>query len=234
MRHLLLSGSGARYELVRLLDPKSPERALVFPCTETAMGFLAPWMEDPFGRALLREWAAGEPFVATASRLSDPEALVLLSRRLVDGTLKVVARPRPYFAFPPAGEAPREPDPAPRRAAPEEEVDFWVRLDVNPNDASSFDDLFVLTSTDGSYRAQKTVKDDQMPGDESVDLHFTGLKRSKSYTLKAHPSPGAAPVTLFEGVAYDSLAGLSAGDSSSGPGEGSDETSTETLLDKLI
>ena len=87
-------------------------------------------------------------------------------------------------------------------------LSVWIRLDVTPEEAADVGDRFVLTSTDGSYSKEKTVKDDQVPGDAYIDLRYTGLSREKSYTLKVKTSAGAS-LTLFENAPYDDLAGLS-------------------------
>ncbi|TWT43971.1 hypothetical protein RAS1_03750 [Phycisphaerae bacterium RAS1] len=88
-------------------------------------------------------------------------------------------------------------------------LQLCVRLACDPAAAESMDDKFVLASADGSYREEKTVKDDQRPGDHYVDLRYTGLKADASYTLQVIQSNGAAPVTVFENVPYARLAGLS-------------------------
>ncbi len=85
---------------------------------------------------------------------------------------------------------------------------LWVRLDIDPAAASSCDDRFILFSTDNSYRSEKTVKDDQVPGDKSVDLHYSELAEDKSYTLHVIASAGATPRPVFENVPYKELAGL--------------------------
>ncbi|TWT42099.1 hypothetical protein RAS1_32270 [Phycisphaerae bacterium RAS1] len=88
-------------------------------------------------------------------------------------------------------------------------LQLCIRLACDPAAAESMDDRFVLTSTDGTYREEKTVSDDERPGDDYVDLHFSGLKSDASYTLQVFESEGAAPVTIFENVPYARLAGLS-------------------------
>ena len=90
---------------------------------------------------------------------------------------------------------------------------LWIRLDIDPADASTHDDRFVLSSTDGSYSAEKSVQDDQIPGDKCVDLHYAGLPKDKQkrYTLQVFTSDDAGPDLAFEDVPYVELAGLSPG-----------------------
>jgi type VI secretion system secreted protein VgrG len=102
-----------------------------------------------------------------------------------------------------------EPAPETSKTPETPPVDVVIRLDVDPSDASSLDDRFVLESTDGSYHSEKMVKDDNLPGDAFTDLRFTGLSRERSYTLKAFTSADAEPTIIFESVPYDQLAGLS-------------------------
>ncbi len=84
-----------------------------------------------------------------------------------------------------------------------------VRLDIDPNDTKSRDDRFVLSSTDSSYRSEKNIKDDLVPGDAYVDLHFSGLKSNKSYTFEVFLSKDQSSETVFEDVPYAELAALS-------------------------
>jgi hypothetical protein len=84
-----------------------------------------------------------------------------------------------------------------------------IRLDVDPNDASTHDDRFILESTDGTYRVEKTIQDDLVPGDKYLDLHYSGLHRDKSYRLEVVASGDSAPEIIFENVSYQELANLS-------------------------
>jgi hypothetical protein len=84
-----------------------------------------------------------------------------------------------------------------------------IRLEMEPGKKAGEDDRFVLSGADGSYRMEKTVKDDQIPGDQYLDLHYSGLRPKKKYTLQAIPAGGGNPETVFENVPYEDLAGLS-------------------------
>jgi hypothetical protein len=101
-------------------------------------------------------------------------------------------------------------------------VGLVIRLDIDPNDSEGHDNCFVLSSTDGSYRSEKTVKDDLVPGDDYIDLFFSGLKETKSYTLEVVPPDEEAAQVVFENVPYSELAGLS-------PRVGSENTPGDTL-----
>jgi hypothetical protein len=64
--------------------------------------------------------------------------------------------------------------------------DLWIRLDIDPHNVSEQDDIFCLTSSDGMVTLKKTLADDQVPNDESVDLLFEQLDGEKSYSLKVN------------------------------------------------
>ncbi len=100
-----------------------------------------------------------------------------------------------------------------------ERLSLLIRLHIDPTGASRDEDRFVLESTDGSYRSTKTVSDDQIPGDDWVDLRYSGLRRNMSYTLRV-VLPGVPKAdVVFEGVPYEELAQLSP----SMPDDGDDE-----------
>jgi len=66
------------------------------------------------------------------------------------------------------------------------------------------DDVFVLTSDDGSFEQKKSVYDDQIKGDDRLTLRFTGIEPGKKYTLKRFLDDELMEVT-FESVAYEEL-----------------------------
>ena len=80
-----------------------------------------------------------------------------------------------------------------------------VRLAIDPNEASSKDDKFKLSSDDGTYEKTLTVKDDKVEGDNFVDLVFENLKISKKYTLEVNPGAEGTPYKLFEDIPYTEL-----------------------------
>ena len=62
--------------------------------------------------------------------------------------------------------------------------DLWVRLDINPNSVSDRDDIFCLTSTDGEVSITRTIVNDKILNDESIDLLFERIDGERSYSLK--------------------------------------------------
>jgi hypothetical protein len=64
-----------------------------------------------------------------------------------------------------------------------ESFDLWIRLDVDPKSVGAEDNRFFLTSGDGTIKITKTIADDAVPNDASVDLLFDRLPRDKSYSL---------------------------------------------------
>jgi hypothetical protein len=85
-----------------------------------------------------------------------------------------------------------------------------IRLDLPVPDARTDEERFTLTSSDGSYEETKTPEDDLIPGDEFIDLHFSGLKKTKRYSLSVDPGNGDEPYMVFENVSYEDLAQLCA------------------------
>lgn len=85
-----------------------------------------------------------------------------------------------------------------------------VRLAIDPGDARSRDDRFTLRgfAADGSgrYEQIRTVRDDLVPGDASVDLVFDGLLPGLSYSLEVDPGADGDPYRVFEGLGWAKLA----------------------------
>lgn len=80
-----------------------------------------------------------------------------------------------------------------------------IRLGIDPNEASSKDDKFKLTSDDGTFQKTMTIKDDKVDGDVFIDLVFENLKVSKKYTLEVDPGAEGSPYKLFENIPYSEL-----------------------------
>lgn len=82
-----------------------------------------------------------------------------------------------------------------------------VRLEIDPNDSASRDDRFILRATKGSAEQQiiKTIKDDQVPGDASVDLVYEHLWRDHRYTLEVDPGAEGEPYLVFKDVGLSTL-----------------------------
>jgi len=100
---------------------------------------------------------------------------------------------------------------------------FYVRVDIDPKDASTWDDKIILTGSDG-YRSEKTVKDDQLPGDDYVDLLYEGLYEGETYSLQVLDTPGGSPYFIFQNVPYEVLDGVSPDPPPEDPGENESDT----------
>lgn len=85
-----------------------------------------------------------------------------------------------------------------------------VRFDIDPADARHVADRFVLEATDGSYKQQKTIKDDKKDGDKAVDIEFTDAPLDKKFRLKV--TAGANELLLMDGVAFHDIAAALSGD----------------------
>jgi len=79
---------------------------------------------------------------------------------------------------------------------------FKIRLHINPASPETSDDMYVLFSTDEqqTYYQTKTVKDDKMPGDDYLDLVFTGIEDRLKYTLVVDPGQEGDPYHVFTDV----------------------------------
>lgn len=84
-----------------------------------------------------------------------------------------------------------------------------LRFDLDPNDAASYDESFVLRSTDGSYRSEKTLKNDKRPGDGYVDLIYSGLDEDKNFTLEIYESADTPSKVVFRDCPFPDLPDLS-------------------------
>lgn len=109
-----------------------------------------------------------------------------------------------------AAQAPTDhtaaPDTVPATTRVPDYKSVLIRLNINPEKHTSVSDTFILTSTDGNYRATKTLSDDRIPGDDYLDLQYDNLDTRKHFTLAC--DDGETIYTLFENHPYASLAGL--------------------------
>ncbi|MBN2532393.1 MAG: phage late control D family protein [Spirochaetales bacterium] len=82
-----------------------------------------------------------------------------------------------------------------------------LHLEIDPNNAESIDDKYILFSTDDNkyFKRTFTVKDDKIPGNEYVDLFFPGIDPQLNYSLKIDPGAGGEPYFMFENMSYDEL-----------------------------
>jgi hypothetical protein len=89
----------------------------------------------------------------------------------------------------------------------EDEVDYvlHVRLEIDPRQAEARDDVFRLIGDDGAYTQTKTIRDDQIPGDDYVDLKFDSLIRGLRYSLEVNPGAEGEPYLAFENLSWGQL-----------------------------
>ena len=86
-------------------------------------------------------------------------------------------------------------------------ITLKVRLAIDPNDTHSRDDQFILHALKGSADQQivKTIKDDKVPGDKSVDLVYEHLWRDHRYTLEVDPGAEGEPYNVFKDTPLQQL-----------------------------
>lgn len=126
-----------------------------------------------------------------------------------EGGKTLVFEDVPYFALADVSFQPPPPGLDPDADATPEEGSLRVRAELDPAEAANLDDRFILTTADKRYRQVKTVKDDQKPGDQAVDLEFTGLPRDGVFTLEHDPGREGKPSIVFKDVPFGQLAELS-------------------------
>lgn len=169
---------------------------------------------------------AGEPF-----RVEQPDGQVAEGRLDEYGTAKIPTveggaatlhfpsrAPGELALLPDEGRLPAQVDPsrAAFRCLPHERPyqlrvragELRLRLRIDPGDAETMDDRFVLRSADDppSYLVTRTIRDDTRPGDRCLDLHYEGLDTGLSYTLEIYRSAhDEQPERLFECIPFAQL-----------------------------
>ena len=86
-----------------------------------------------------------------------------------------------------------------------------LRLDIDPADASTIDEKFVLVGLNGSARAYeqtRTTKDDVEQGDRFLDLIYTDLVPDLTYSLEIETGNGQPKHICFEDVPWSELEGV--------------------------
>jgi hypothetical protein len=84
--------------------------------------------------------------------------------------------------------------------------DLRLRLNIDPADARHRHDRFTLIGRGaGGYRRTLSLKDDQRPGDEYVDLIFPDLSAGMRYSLQMTFGDSKAPQLLFSDVPFEQL-----------------------------
>ncbi len=83
---------------------------------------------------------------------------------------------------------------------------LFVRLPIDPNSGEADGCRFILKSADGGemYRQEKTVADDKIAGNKSVDLEYTDLIADVWYTLEVEHADGVRYI-VFQDVSYGDM-----------------------------
>ena len=84
---------------------------------------------------------------------------------------------------------------------------FYLRIQMDPEEAKKLGEKFILTSEDGSFTQTRTADDDLILGDNFIDLRFTGLPIDLAYTLKIEAN-GKPPYFVFRSVPFLKLDGF--------------------------
>ncbi len=87
---------------------------------------------------------------------------------------------------------------------PKETGTLKVSLKIEPDDADAREDSYILYSTDRerTYQQVKTVKDDTIQGNDTLDLTFTDVDKSLRYTLEIDKRSSGRKVYIFRNRAY--------------------------------
>jgi len=88
---------------------------------------------------------------------------------------------------------------------------LWLRFDINPARSVYHDHRFIVESTDGSYRQARTIAQDMIPGDEHLDLEYTGLDETLAYCVMVQSGTMDGPRYLLRNVPYTELDRISRG-----------------------
>ncbi len=82
--------------------------------------------------------------------------------------------------------------------------EFIIRLAILPETAKMMNYKFTLYSTDDprTYIQTKSVKDDLCPGDNYVDLAFSDVNKSLSYSLEVDPGTDGKPYIVLKNFPY--------------------------------
>ncbi len=86
---------------------------------------------------------------------------------------------------------------------------LYLRLNIDPNQASSLDDTFTLfggkNQDSKDYQQVKTTKDDLVQGDDYVDLCFTDLLPDINYWMEIDPGQDGEKYYAFENVSWGQI-----------------------------
>jgi len=116
-------------------------------------------------------------------------------------TKPVQKRPAPGGAKP--APAPAAPPPAKKPSAKNR---YRIVVHVNPDLPEAADDKFVLSTADGAWSQTKTIRDDKLPGNATLELEYRDLPPGQTFTLTVDPGAQGGPYPLFQNVRFDDLA----------------------------
>lgn len=87
------------------------------------------------------------------------------------------------------------------------QYDLHIRFDLNPKEGSALDDRFVLIMKwqGNTYHQVRTVADDQVAGDDYVDIVFCSCRPEAEYSLQWDPGREGDPYFVFESLAFAEL-----------------------------
>lgn len=86
---------------------------------------------------------------------------------------------------------------------------LWVRLDLPSDAIQSYQHVFELRSTDGSYVKSLDASRDTLVAGDHVDLYYAELLPGKHYDLTRNSNGELKAETIFSGVPYGELGSLS-------------------------
>jgi hypothetical protein len=82
----------------------------------------------------------------------------------------------------------------------DEKLTVIISLPVDQDDAEFHRDLFVLESTDNSYRQSRSVKENATEGNDTLDLEYTGVKPDLTYNLSVNHGDHGGKQVYFENI----------------------------------
>jgi hypothetical protein len=79
-----------------------------------------------------------------------------------------------------------------------------IELLIHPQHQNA-EDVFILKSSDGTYKKELKVADDKIKNDEKLTLEYTGLTKGKQYTLQYIHFDSNEGMVYFENVSFEDL-----------------------------
>lgn len=84
---------------------------------------------------------------------------------------------------------------------------FYLRIQMDPEEAKRLEEKFILASEDGSFTQTRTAEDDLILGDNFIDLRFADLPIDLAYSLDIE-AKGKPPYSVFRNVPFLKLNGF--------------------------